>query len=42
VGFVKEMEEIPNMVMMFQKIVYEGQDLAEKVGIEIKFFLQTE
>jgi hypothetical protein len=35
VGFVKEMEEILHMVMMLQKIVYGGQDLDEKVTIEI-------
>jgi hypothetical protein len=31
VGFIKEMEEILYMMMMFQKIIYRGQDLAEKV-----------
>jgi hypothetical protein len=35
VGFVKEMMEILYMVMMLQKIVYRGEDLAEKVTIEI-------
>jgi hypothetical protein len=35
VGFIKEMEEILYMMMMFQKIIYRGQDLAEKVAIEI-------
>jgi hypothetical protein len=36
VVFVKEMEEILYMMMMLQKIVYGGEDLAEKVTIEIK------
>jgi hypothetical protein len=28
VGFIKEMEEILYVVMMFQKIIYGGQDLS--------------
>jgi hypothetical protein len=35
VGFIKEMEEILYMVMMFQKIVYGSLDLTEKVAIGI-------
>jgi hypothetical protein len=40
VGFVKEMKEIIYVVMMFQKIVYGCQDLAEKVVVckKVEFF----
>jgi hypothetical protein len=40
VGFVKEMEEIIYVVMMFQKIVYGDQDLDDKVVVskKVEFF----
>jgi hypothetical protein len=34
VGFGEEVEEIPYMVMIFSKIVYGVQDLAEKILLE--------
>jgi hypothetical protein len=34
VGFVEELEESLFMVLIFQKVVYVGRDLAKKVVVE--------
>lgn len=35
VGFVEEMKESLFVVMIFQKVVYVGRDLAQKVVVEM-------